>query len=81
MQLAALGTLPSKVQPFNDYNDTEVRKPFKTYKNPLRNCSTGGFNHVPKQPKSLISSGFRAWKKSALILSKLRRTYGGEGGI
>ena len=80
MQLAALGTLPSKVQPFNDYNDTEVRKPFKTHKTPLRNCSTDGFTHVPKQPKSLISSGFRAWKKSAVILSKLRWTFGGGEG-
>ena len=60
---------------FNDYNGTGSCNPHKTHKPPLQNCSAAGFTYVLKQPKSLISSGFRAEKKSAVILSKLRWTY------
>ena len=47
-------------QLFNDYNGMEARKPSKTHKTPLQNCSAAGFTYALKQPKSLISSGFRA---------------------
>ena len=45
---------------FNDYNDTESYNLPKTHKTPPQNCSAAGFAYVLKQPKSLISSGFRA---------------------
>ena len=47
-------------QPFNDYNVTESRNLHKTCETPPQNCSAAGFAYVLKQPKSLISSGFRA---------------------
>lgn len=40
-----------------------------------------GVSYMPEQPKSLSPSGFRAQKKSTVILSKLRWHYGGELGI
>ena len=45
---------------FNDYNGTGNRNPHKTHKTPPQNCSAAGFTYALKQPKSLISSGFRA---------------------
>ena len=45
---------------FNDYNGTGSRNPHKTHKTPPQNCSAAGFTYALKQPKSLISSGFRA---------------------
>ena len=51
------------------------------HKTPPQNSSAAGFVYEPEQPKSLISSGFWAKKKSTVILSKLRWTYGGELGI
>ena len=38
----------------------EARKPSKTHKTPLQNCSAAGFAYVLKHLKSLVSSGFRA---------------------
>ncbi len=58
---------------------------FKKHKTPPRNCSAAGFTYVQKRPKSPILSGSRRFsghrKKSTVILSKLRWTYGGVGGI
>ena len=45
---------------FNDYNGTESYNPPKTHKTPPQNYSAAGFAYAPEQPKSLISSGFRA---------------------
>ena len=61
---------------FNDYNGTGSCNPHKTHKTPPQNRSVAGFTYALKQPKSLIPSGFWAQKKSTVILSKLRWTYG-----
>ena len=45
---------------FNDYSGAESHNPHKTHETPPQNCSAAGFAYVLKQPKSLISSGFRA---------------------
>ena len=45
---------------FNDYDGTERHNPRKKTRTPPQNCSAAGFAYVLKQPKSLISSGFRA---------------------
>ena len=56
----------------------------KKHKTPPQNCSAAGFTYVQKQPKSPILSDSRRFsgiEKSTVILSKLRWTYGGVGGI
>ena len=45
---------------FNDYGGTESRNPRKKHETPTHNCSAAGFTYALKQPKSLISSNFRA---------------------
>ncbi len=52
---------------FNDYpsrltiTTAHTAEPaVKTHKTPPQNCSVAGFAYVLKQPKSLVSSGFRA---------------------
>ena len=45
---------------FNDYSGTKRLNPRKKHETPPHNCSAAGFTYVLKQPKSLISSGFRA---------------------
>lgn len=45
---------------FNDYSRAESCNPHKTHESPLQNCSAAGFTYALKQPKRLISSGFRA---------------------
>ena len=45
---------------FNVYDGTERHNPRKKHETPPQNCSAAGFAYVLKQPKSLISSGFRA---------------------
>ena len=45
---------------FNVYDGTERHNPRKKTRTPPQNCSAAGFAYVLKQPKILISSGFRA---------------------
>ena len=71
-------------QLLNDYSRTEMQNDCKKHKTPPQNCSAAGFTYVQKQPKSPILSGSRRFsgiEKSTVILSKLRWTYGGVGGI
>ena len=44
---------------------------------PRRRIAPKGGAYVLKQTESLISNGFRAYKKSTIILSKLRWTFFG----
>ena len=65
---------------FNDYGGTESRNPHKTHKPPHRiTLQRGSF--MLKNGKSLDFKRFSDIEKSTVILSKLRWTYGGDGGI
>ena len=45
---------------FNDYDGTERHNPRKKTRNPAAELPAAGFVYEPEQPKSPISSGFRA---------------------
>ena len=45
---------------FNDYYGTERHNPRKKTRNPAAELPAAGFVYEPEQPKSPISSGFRA---------------------
>ena len=62
-ELGCLTNTPSSstiTRLFNDYGGTESRNPRKKHETPPQNCSATGVRYRLEQPKSLVSSSFRA---------------------